>query len=288
MLPAESRAGYTLGGLFLYARRARAYFARVLHGWAYLLALSIIGGALALIVSGHTALGCCALIAGGIATWVGEVWVIPWGDDAYARRVRHIVKTGTGAVVASSAVRRDHLRELRGAIVALEPPSQFTERHREVCEWMATLDSLDAGSGSVLEERAVRAHAILQQLTRTLEGLQKELPELYAVQLKHDIEQYLHGVADAQSAFQDVVEHTGESLRRVRPPGRRKASHQRYMATVDSYLVAIRNWRTTLNQDSDNEIRESATVMSVRRGELDKRTAEYLRELGDQYVGRHP
>jgi len=151
---------------------------------------------------------------------------------------------------------------------------------------MAALDSVDAERDSAIEKRTVRAHATLKQLRGSLDGLQKDPSEPYAVQLKHEVEQYLREVADAQSAFEDVVERSAESLRRVRPPGRWKERHQRHVSKVDSYLAALRSLRATLEHGNDEQIRESAEAMSTRQNELDRSTAEYLRELGDQYLGR--
>ncbi len=157
----DSQTRYSRGSPLVYARRVRACAARVLHGWAPLLALVLFGGALVLLASSYVVPGCCALAVAVIATWVGEVWVTPRGNDAYARRMRNIVKARVAVLNADSAVRRDRLRDLRDTIFVLEPPPYYAERHRAVCDRIEALAHLEAENGG-LEDRAVYAHAINQ------------------------------------------------------------------------------------------------------------------------------
>ena len=283
----ESGARHPLSWPLLYARRMRAYTARILHGWASLLALVLVGGALVLAASGHTVVGCLVLIVGIMATWLGEVWVSPRGDDAYARRMRDILRASSADVNASRALQRDRLRQLRSVVVGRESTLYVAERQREVCDRMRELERIESESGDALEDRAVRMHAIHQELSRAVEDLKEGPSEPCIVQMKHDLEDYLRGAADARSAVRELVERDWERLQRVKPPAYRRESHMRYASIASDYLTALREFTTALEDRSDDAIRDAAERMSSRQRDMDESARAYLRRLGDRYAGRY-
>jgi hypothetical protein len=201
--------------------------------------------------------------------------------------MRDIIKRRAVNTDASRALRRDRLRRLRHSIVVLEPPPNLAERHREVCDQIGALDRLESESRDTPEERAVRAHAIRQTLGRVLGDSDKDTSEPYVVQLRHDAEEYLREAANMRRAFQELVELSWESLSRLKPPGYWRESHERYVATVDDYLTALRDFTAVLDSGSDDAIQNAAGRMSGRQRDIDKGTAQYLRQLGDRYVGRY-
>jgi hypothetical protein len=190
-------------------RRLRASTQHTLKGWALYLVLAIASGALALLANGFIGLSVVLAIVAILSGWLAGMWVVPGGEEAYARRVRRIVlngaahqaRTGQPPRVVSTGVLADSLlsqenREALEAVAkrldALRPPSRWKCRHDSfrgiVTGYAQALDaSAAAGTGSETELASARDMALAKrrELDRATAELFHELGLMYVGKLPH-------------------------------------------------------------------------------------------------------
>jgi len=271
--------------MLLYARRLRAYVAEGLHGWAFLLALALVAVALTLVVDGNTVFGCAGLLLAIPVTWLGGIWVTPWGEDAYARAMRDVIRTGPAEANHADRRRHDQMRRLTTTITELEPPQQLVELHRRVVGCMREIDRLETDHGVAPEDRAVRMYELRRELSRLLDDVTADgASGSYLLRLKRGVEDLIR--TSTRDTVQATFQRRSERLVKIRPPQRWRDRHDRSVKIFSDYFSALPSYYASLKDGDIDAIRDAAKMMAVRHEELTRFTEDYLQELGEQYTGQ--
>jgi hypothetical protein len=145
-------------------------------------ALSVVGVAFFFLVEGNVAVGVVFLLLSGVVTWLAGLWVIPWGIDAYSRRLSHIMRTlnidlryeddHTGA-------HRDSLQRCIHRVQRLKPPAVWAADHEKHLEALAAYGAALQNCQDVVQGADVdaveRAAAKLSETHSALNSMSQEL-----------------------------------------------------------------------------------------------------------------
>jgi hypothetical protein len=270
-----------------HARRLRAYLVRRLHGWTYLIALACIAVGFFLVADGGAIFGCIALLLAVPATWLGGVWVSPWGDDAYVRAMLYVIRDGMIDAKHGDELRRDRLSKLKSTIIELTPPPEFTDLHRGIVSMMREIDRLAMdGTLDDLESRAIRIYELRTKLRGQIDDLRGYSVESYVFGLKGALEELLYATSDTFTVIEEPLRRRGQRLRGMRAPQHWRERHGRYVDTFGDYISALRDYYATLEGESVDATRQAAYKLRVRREALGRLTETFPRELSETYTGQ--
>jgi len=149
------------------------------------IALGIVAVAFFLLVEGDVVVGLFVLLLGGVVAWLVGLWVVPWGVDAYSRKLSHIMRDLVGDLQYEdqTGAGQDSLRRCIRRMQRLKPPAVWAVDHREHVEalaaYVAALQSyqdvvqgadVDAveGSAAKLSENHSVLNAVSQELSAKL------------------------------------------------------------------------------------------------------------------------
>jgi hypothetical protein len=253
----------------------------------FALALALVAAALALVADGETVIGCIGLVLAIPVSWLGQVWVIPWGGDAYALAMRDVLYTGAVDSSYADHLRRDRLSNLGKDVAELECDSsqQLSEIHRLVVVRIQEIARLDAGGDGSLAERAVYAHEIRRELVDQLKELEVYPADSYGARLASGVANFLHEATDARRMLHESLTQMSEQLVKIRPPRHWRDQHSRYLEEFCDYVSTLGDYYTALEGGSIDAIRVAAVQVSGQHKVMVRDTESYLRELGKRYTG---
>jgi hypothetical protein len=87
-----------------------------------------------LVVEDHIAIGSIVLLASAAATWLTGLWVVPWGIDAYSRKLSHIMRDLLTDLRGEES--RESLRRCIERAQRLKPPPVWEVDHKRLLDAM--------------------------------------------------------------------------------------------------------------------------------------------------------
>jgi hypothetical protein len=267
-------------------RLVRAFIQRRLGIAAPLLALAIVSGAFVLIVDGSIAVGCVVLLLAIPSTWMCGLWIVPNSVDAYAHKMAHLLRDDFAETTREDHQQVERLRDITAAIERLEPPREFMELHVRVLDILQQMDSIKQDDSRELVDRTAQAFRLRQQLLQIREELDGYAAESYIVELADALDNRMVVTTEAADAIQRLLQHQGETLKKLKVPRSWGSQHNAYVQQFTSYLEALERYYGVIKGGSIGEAERAARLFGTQQKKVEELMDEYRVAFHSYHSGR--
>lgn len=246
------------------------------------MALGVIGAGVLLVVEDHTASGSIVLLVGAAVTWLVGLWVMPWGIDAYSRKLSHIMRDWLADLRGEESRELTRLRAIISEVTCLDPPPVYIDLHQRVLTCLRSIDTVVKDKSSTFVDRAVRVYEQQWSLNLMRRELSNYPNEPYIQIVMEALDKQRAVVATKINTLQGSLHRCIERTQRLKPPSIWDDDHKRHLDASRVYLVAIRGYYDAVQGDDVEAVRSAAEVVS----ETHCRFEAVAQELSTRMVSR--
>lgn len=231
------------------------------------LALLLLVAGVVFVLDGATAAGVALVLVGVVPAWLSGMVVVPFGLDAYERRVTRAMWDRNGAILAGWGTGARRLQEIAATLSRIRVPARFAGEHGRIVEVLGELDEA-AARRSWPPSRALPAQA------RSRVEFDKLLAAVRAAASDAAEHGYADAVAKARTdrdaerarmaeALNGIQRDAVRRLQRIRPPGRWATEHERMVHAFAAYAGATDSYYQVEEDDLDARL-NAAREMEAR------------------------
>ena len=203
------------------------------------------------------------LVVAGVLTWLGGVWVFPWGSDAYMRRLQRLSLSWRVEAGSARGVEIRRRFERRKRLEKLVPPPAWTVEHARLLELVES----EEAKGQERLTPSIRVEIIrcrlagaelVEQLSQTASD---ERQRAYTAQLQALLDEAEQDRVQTWRTWQDSARKTAAKLGRAKPPAVVAAEHERLTDAMHRLVEHQERLKiATLRRDPDAVIDAAESV----------------------------
>jgi hypothetical protein len=216
--------------------------------------------------------------------WLCDAWVVPWGRDAYVRRLFSAISAWAVGVQWYYDVRARKRSGLTATLDRLIPPPGLEDDHDALMSCLVATDRMSGDPSTPLADRSRRAVEAREEVTvirdRLLAGPASGRARRYGEALDAALRDQVSAYAEAGAGAEAETAKTVQRLNRMTPPRDAADEHADLVEAFRGYLTAARAFHAASQSQGPDAAADAGEALERAQEDIDARLAVLLRRFG--------